>query len=79
MILDYVADKFNLSPHGLTTDRVDELLREKNVEETLRNDTLTVLKEADFGRFAGAAQEADMRQNLFEKARAVIIELEEAV
>jgi len=79
MILDYVADKFNLSPHGLTTDRVDELLREKNVEETLRNDTLAVLKEADFGRFAGAAQEADMRQNLFEKARAVIIELEEAV
>lgn len=79
MVMQYIADKFNLSAQGLTTDRVDDLLKEASVSDTLREETLTVVREADFGRFAGAAGAEVTREALFEKVRRVIVGLEETL
>lgn len=79
VVLQFVADKFNLSALGLTSEQVDELLRQKNVTETLCGAVQDVLKEADFGRFAGAAGDLTAKQQLYERARQVVIGLEEAL
>lgn len=76
MVLQYIADKFNLSAQGLTTDRVDELLKEASASDSLREETLNVVRLADFGRFAGGAGAEVTKEMLFEKVRNVIIGLE---
>ncbi|MDD4050666.1 MAG: BatD family protein [candidate division Zixibacteria bacterium] len=79
MVLQYIADKFNQSAQGLTTDRVDELLKEASAPDSLREDTLNVVRLADFGRFAGGAGAEVTKEMLFEKVRNVIIGLEETL
>jgi hypothetical protein len=75
----YIADKFNLSAHGLTSDTVHEILKKHDVSEQLQNDTLAILSQADFGRFAGGAGKENSRKELFEKAKKVIVSLEDVL
>ncbi len=78
-IYQFVADKFNTSAHGLTTDGVQALLVKQGVADDLLNDTLTTLREADFGRFAGGAGVDGGKRELFDRARAVITRLGEVL
>lgn len=78
-IYQFVADKFNTSAHGLTTDGVQSLLVKKDVPDDLMNDTLTTLREADFGRFAGGAGVDGGKRELYDRARAVITRLAEVL
>ena len=48
----YIADKLNISPHGLTTESIKFLLKEKQAGEPLINDIIAVIKQCDFARFA---------------------------
>jgi hypothetical protein len=79
VILQFIADKFNLSAMGLTSDRVAALLDQKAVNAALCVDVQEILKEADFGRFAGAAGDTTARQQLYERARQTVVGLEEAL
>ncbi len=79
VILQYIADKFNCSAHGLTSDGVEELLRQKSIDDDLRRETLALLQQADFGRFAGATEPVEDRRDLFERVRKVFVGLEEAI
>ncbi len=54
-VLSYVSDKLNISPHGLTTEKLALLLREKSAEEQLISDVSEFLKQCDFARFAPSA------------------------
>lgn len=74
-IYQFIADKFNTSAHGLTTDGVQKLLVEKDVPDELLNDTLTTLREADFGRFAGGAGVDGSKRELYNQAKAIITKL----
>lgn len=78
-IYQFVADKFNTSAHGLTTDGVQALLVKRDVPDDLLNDTLTTLREADFGRFAGGAGVDGGKRELYDRARAVITRLGEVL
>jgi hypothetical protein len=51
----YIADKLNISPHGLTSDGISELLRNKGAAEDLVNNTVQFLRQCDFARFAPAS------------------------
>jgi hypothetical protein len=70
----FIADKFNVSAHGLTSERVKGLLEQKNIPEGLLENTLTVLHDVDFSRFAGGS-EADSKERIFERVRRTIIDL----
>ena len=48
----YIADKLNISPHGLTTESIKHLLEEKHAGESLIIDIIAVIKQCDFARFA---------------------------
>jgi hypothetical protein len=76
-ILQFIADKFNVSAHGLTSDGVRELLSCKEVNEELLNQTIAVLNDVDFGRFAGGADPETAKLDLFNRARNVVANLAE--
>jgi hypothetical protein len=51
----YIADKLDISPHGLTRDRIAELLKESRAHDDLTGEILTFLQRCDFARFAAAS------------------------
>jgi len=51
----YVADKLNVSPHGLTTERLRELLGQQGADEGLVAAVADILQRCDFARFAPAS------------------------
>ncbi len=58
-LVSYVADKLNVSPHGLTSDRIGELLSERSVDSSLTAEMLGVLRQCDFARFSSAGVSGD--------------------
>jgi len=54
-LTSYIADKINISPYGLTTERIAELLRTKSTDEALVKDVMDLLGKCDFARFAPAS------------------------
>lgn len=61
----YIADKLNISPHGLTTDSIELLLTERKAGETLVNEVIDVIRQCDFARFASSTlSQADMHNSL---------------
>ena len=73
----YVADKLNISPHGLTSDRVAELLKEHGADEELVLTVKTLVQKSDFARFApSAVSEDDIKLSLAD-AEQVMAQLEE--
>lgn len=72
-LTSYIADKFNISPYGLTTDRITELLQEKSADEALIRDIVDVVQKCDFARFAPAAiTQEDIDQSLAKAEEAII-------
>ncbi len=51
-LISYIADKLNISPYGLTSERLAELLAGRSDDEELVPDMLRFLQECDFARFA---------------------------
>jgi len=65
VVLSYIADKLNISPHGLTTDKVIDLLKRCAAEKTLMDDTIDFLNHCDYARFApSSVSQTDIEQTL---------------
>ena len=74
--VDALADKFNLSPSGLTYEKMEEMLEEKNVaEETIRKFRIT-LERCDFTRFSKGFMNSDHVNRLLKDAEDSILALE---
>jgi hypothetical protein len=64
-LTSYIADKFNISPHGLTMERIAELLQMKGADETLIEDVADLVRKCDFARYAPASiTQEDIDQSL---------------
>lgn len=72
-VLSFVADKLNISPHGLTIGQLAELLAERGAERELIESITGFLKSCDFGRFAPAqATEPGLAEALAEAERLIV-------
>lgn len=61
----YIADKLNISPYGLTSEKIKFLLVEKQAGDVLINDILEVIRQCDFARFSPASlSQSDMQKSL---------------
>ena len=58
-VVSYIADKLTVSPHGLTSDQIADLLVQKAVDPALINELLQVLRQCDFARFGSASVTSD--------------------
>lgn len=79
VVYQLIADKLNLSAHGLTSDSVRDLLLTRHISDGLLDETLFVLNQADFGRFAGGAGTEIGKREFFERAKKTIASLEGAL
>lgn len=75
-VISYVADKMNMSVHGLTSDRIADLMNEHHAEPQLVDDTLKFLNRCSFARYTpSAANQTDIAVML-EDAEALMVRIE---
>ncbi|MEA1980319.1 MAG: BatD family protein [candidate division Zixibacteria bacterium] len=58
-LIAYIADKLNVSPHGLTIESIGEHLISQKADEMLSEEIKNLLQKADFARFAPASISKD--------------------
>lgn len=75
-LIAYVADKLNISPYGLTSDQVADLLRQKSGDEKLVADAVGFLHQCDFARFAPADLKAADLQSALGAAEDLMVRIE---
>ncbi|MBD3332661.1 hypothetical protein GF356_07410 [candidate division GN15 bacterium] len=75
-VTSYIADKLNISPHGLTTDRIKELLSERGADSDTITMTTDLLGKCDFARFAPASITADDITRSLKAAEELIARME---
>jgi len=72
----YIADKLNISPYGLTTDRIRDELTGRSADEALITDTVGLLQRCDFARFAPASITLEEIERSLKDGEDVMIRLE---
>jgi hypothetical protein len=76
VLIAYIADKLNISPHGLTSEKIKLLLFEKKANESLINEILDVIRKCDFARFAPASVSPVDMHNALSKVELIMSEIE---
>jgi BatD DUF11 like domain len=76
-VFTYVANKLNVSPHGLTGDRLLEILSESGVSEELTAKSRELLKQADFAQYSSAEVSPGQIAESLQAAEDLLIRLEE--
>ena len=76
---EFVADKFGYQAAGLTYDRIASLLSEHAVNDEMGRRFVSILEECDCARFAPAEGGAGARDQLLERARQAVADLEGAL
>ncbi|MEE8484724.1 MAG: BatD family protein [Nitrospinota bacterium] len=80
-VRQYMADKFNVSPSGISRETVREIFNEKlsaingNTIDTVSR----ILSKCESARFAGKSVNAEAMKKLLEDARTVILEMEKEI
>ncbi|MBD3402504.1 hypothetical protein GF420_06390 [candidate division GN15 bacterium] len=75
-VTSYLADKLNMSPHGLTGERIASLLTERGADGDLVNETTEFLEQCDFARFAPATIGKDDIDQALDRAEKLIVRME---
>jgi hypothetical protein len=75
-LLSYIADKLNISPHGLTADKVTERLVEKAAGEDLVKLITDMIRKCDFARFAPSTLTQKNLDDTLAEAEDVMVRLE---
>lgn len=73
----YIGDKFNLSPHGLTHERIRELLSRSHDGDEVQGAVLHFLEKCDFARFAPATQSAEELADDLKSAEDLMVQMED--
>ena len=77
-LVEYVGDRFNRAPSGLTYELADELLTGRGIDETLRRRFRSCLETCDFARFVPSSAKAERRAEVLTEAVDLIDTLERA-
>ncbi len=72
----YLADKLNISPHGLTEERIAELLSQGGADDELVDNALDLLERCNFARFAPSSVTDDDIARALHQAEQVMVRME---
>ncbi|HDL04655.1 MAG TPA: protein BatD [candidate division Zixibacteria bacterium] len=75
-IFSYVADKLNISPHGMTGDYLLDIIKKSGAGEELVERTAGLLKNADFAQYSSASVTEDKIMKSLKDAEETLVELE---
>lgn len=76
VLIGYIADKLNLPAAGLIIEEVADKLNRNMVDKQVIDLMMEILRKCDYQRFAPANSTLEEMQLIYEKARTVIIKLE---
>ena len=76
-VTSYIADKLNISPYGLTVETIASHLGDQGSDPSLVDATSSLLRQADFARFAPASLKPDDIEKAFEDAVDVMARIED--
>ncbi len=76
VLVEYVADRFDRAPAGLTYQLADELLTSQGVDQPLRQRFRTCLEACDFARFVPSSSAVERRSEVLAEAGKLIDEME---
>jgi hypothetical protein len=71
-LIGFVADKTNRPAAGLLRDNVKNILKEKNVPDSLIEEYLKCLDEADFRRFAPGEMNEESARTFYQRAAEIL-------
>jgi hypothetical protein len=77
-IFSYVADKLNISAHGLTGDRLLEIFTEANIDSNIIERARELLKRADFAQYSSAPAPQEQINESLILAEELLMKLQEA-
>jgi hypothetical protein len=75
-LISYVADKLNISPHGLTSDKIRQLMGDNSVDDTEVTHLLELMQKCDYARYAPSSISEDDIAEALDKAEKIIVSLE---
>ena len=75
-LVSYIADKLNISPHGLTTDKVRELLSAREASEELIADIISIIQKCDYARYAPSTIEQEFIDESLKTVEEVMVGIE---
>ncbi len=75
---DYIADKFNISLSDLSKDNINEILIEKEMDQDIISDFMTILDTCEFARYAPSSGSSEM-DSLYQKTMETITKLEKNI
>lgn len=73
----YFSNKFNVDIADLSKETINAFFDKNGVTETLKNNFMAIIEKCEFCRFAPSALETEDMKVVYEKATAVIIEVEQ--
>ncbi len=76
-VTSFIADKMNISPHGLTIERIKSLLADNNADTGLITQIEELLKHSDFARYASSSMTQDDINSDLEKAHNIMVAMSE--
>jgi hypothetical protein len=77
--MGFVGDKFNVSPAGLITDQVEELLKARGIREDIVSEYLDCLKNCEYRRFAPTESDNGELKKFFDRSKKAIVNLEKEI
>ena len=77
-LVEYVADRFNRAPAGLTYELAEDLLASRGIDDDLRRRFRACVEACDFARFVPASAQTERRAELLDEAMAVVDAVERA-
>ncbi len=75
-VISFVADKLNVSPHGLTIDKLTQLLAERGVDEKTLDDLADFLNQCDYARYAPGSSDQGQIDQALTRAEDLMVRME---
>ncbi len=76
-IFSYVADKLNISPHGMTGDTLMEVIKRSGAADELIQKASVLLRHADFAQYSSSTVSQDAIGQSLNDAEEILVRLEE--
>lgn len=75
-LTSFIADKLNISPHGLTTDRVRQLVGERSDDQALLDKISNLMQKCDFARYAPSSITDETIKESLKQAEEIMVALQ---